>query len=110
MTKDSYIEWCETIVGASHDKPFKNDFDTVVLRHQDSRKWFGIIMNIKGRWGVNLKTEPMQGDLCKASYEGITAAYHMNKQHWVTVYFESDVPDDLLCGLTLESFELTKKK
>jgi predicted DNA-binding protein (MmcQ/YjbR family) len=108
MTKDGFLEWCGTIVGASMDKPFKNDYDTVVLRHKDSRKWFGIVMNVKGKWLVNLKTDPMEGDLCKSAYEGITPAYHMNKRHWISVYFLSDVPDDLLCGLTRASFALTK--
>lgn len=108
MTKDEYLEWCKSIVGAVQDKPFKNDYDTVVLRHSDTRKWFGIVMCVKGSWLVNLKTDPMEGDLCKNSYEGITPAYHMNKRHWVSIYFGSDVPDELLCGLTRNSFSLTK--
>ena len=108
MTKDNYLEWCKSIAGASQDKPFKNDFDTVVLRHTANRKWFGIVMCVKGRWLVDLKTDPMEGDVYKSAYEGVTPAYHMNKRHWITVYFESDVPDELLCGMTLASFGLTK--
>ena len=33
--------------GAIYDMPFENDFDTTVLRHERSRKWFGIIMSVK---------------------------------------------------------------
>ena len=59
---------------------------------------------------VNLKCDPMEADFLRRVYEGVTPAYHMNKTHWNTVYFDSDVPDDEFIRMTEISFNLTRKK
>ncbi|MDE7287957.1 MAG: MmcQ/YjbR family DNA-binding protein [Oscillospiraceae bacterium] len=109
MTKEEYIEYCKTIVGASLDNPFE-DVEAVVVRHSDTRKWFALIMEVNGRDAVNLKCEPMEADFLRNAYEGVTAGYHMNKTHWNTVYLESDVPREEIENMTMKSFELTMKK
>lgn len=109
MTKDEYIEYCKTIVGASVDNPFE-DVDALVVRHSGSRKWFALIMQVDGKDIVNLKCEPMEADFLRAAYEGVTPAYHMNKTHWNTVRLESDVPREEIINMTEKSFALTAKK
>lgn len=110
MKKEAVIEYAQSISGAAWDKPFDGDFDTTVLRHSDTRKWFGIIMNHEGRDILNLKCEPDHSDFLKQQFEGIIEAYHMNKRLWITVILESDVPDDELKRLISHSFILTDKK
>lgn len=107
MTKQDVIDYALTLKGATADSPFDEDFETVVLRHSDSRKWFGLIMLYKGKYILNLKCEPEQSDFLKAAYEGITEAYHMNKRLWITVYIDSDVPENEIKRLIGHSFELT---
>lgn len=109
MTKQDVIDYALTLNGAAADSPFDEDFETVVLRHLDSRKWFGLIMLYKGKYILNLKCEPEQSDFLKSAYEGITEAYHMNKRLWITVYIDSDVPDEETKRLIVHSFELTDK-
>lgn len=109
MTKQDIIDYALTMKGAAADSPFDGDFDTVVLRHSDSRKWFGLIMLYKGEYILNLKCEPDQSDFLKSAYEGITEAYHMNKRLWITVYIDSDVPDEEIKRLIGHSFMLTDK-
>ena len=58
MTKEEYIEYCKTIVGASLDNPFE-DVEALVVRHSDTRKWFALIMEVKFMDAVNLKFETM---------------------------------------------------
>ncbi|MBE6900993.1 MAG: MmcQ/YjbR family DNA-binding protein [Ruminococcaceae bacterium] len=110
MTKQQYIEHCRSILSAEVDQPFDEDFDTWVARHSDNRKWFALIFDVKGRPAVNLKCDPMEADFLRSVYEGVTPAYHMNKTHWNTVYFDSDVPDEELVRMTEASFALTKTK
>lgn len=110
MTKDRYIEFCKSIIGAAVDQPFEDDFLTFIARHSDSRKWFAAIMELDNRAFVNLKCAPMQADFFRNVYEGVIPAYHMNKVHWNTVYLDSDVPDEVIEQMTLDSFELTGKK
>ncbi len=110
MTKEKYLEHLRNMGGVTVDQPFDEDFETFIGRHTDSRKWFAAILNIHGRFGVNLKCDPMEADLLRNIYEGVTAGYHMNKTHWNTVYFDSDVPDEELIRMTENSFKLTNKK
>ncbi len=110
MTREQYLDYLRSINGASVDQPFDEDFETYIARHTDNRKWFAAILNIHGRYGVNLKCDPMEADFLRSVYEGVTEAYHMNKAHWNTVYFDADVPDEELIRMTESSFALTQKK
>ncbi|MGN0687939.1 MAG: MmcQ/YjbR family DNA-binding protein [Oscillospiraceae bacterium] len=110
MTREQYIEHCRSIIGAVVDQPFEDDFNTWVARHTDNRKWFALIICVSGRWAVNLKCEPLEADFLRSVYTGVTPAYHMNKTHWNTVYFDADVPDEELIRMTAASFELTANK
>ena len=109
MTKDGFLALCASMPGAAVDQPFEADFVTTVARHGDTRKWFALYMDLHGRDVVNLKCEQLRGEFWRGQFEGVTPAYHMNKQHWISVYLQSDVPDDIIEAMTWESFELTRK-
>ena len=118
MTKQEFFAYCLDTYGTSPDYPFEEDFETAVLRHADTRKWYAIVMKVSRRkFGfdcdevidvVNLKlpTE-MFGSFGAA--DGIYPAYHMNKLHWISVLLP-DAPEDLTQFLTGVSFEATKEK
>ena len=110
MTKDEFLEYCLTIGGAEADQPFDEDFESWVVRHGDSRKWFALLMLHDGQWIVNLKCDPQEADFLRSVYKGVTAAYHMNKVHWNTVYLDSDVPREEIERMTMNSFALTARK
>lgn len=110
MTKDEYLRFCMELGGAACDQPFSADFDTWVIRHENTGKWFALVLFHDGKWLVNLKCDPMEAELLRKLYKGVTPAYHMNKQLWNSVYFESDVPDEELKRMTLSSFALTDRK
>ncbi|MCD7731244.1 MAG: MmcQ/YjbR family DNA-binding protein [Oscillospiraceae bacterium] len=110
MTKDELIQYALTLSDVAADCPFEADFESTVLRHKDTGKWFGLIMNLNGRDIVNLKCEPINADFLRSVYSGVIPAYHMNKTHWNSVYLSSDVPDDEIKTMTLCSYELTIKK
>lgn len=110
MTKEDYLDFCRNIGGACADRPFDEDFDTWVVRHENTRKWFGLIMLHEGHDVVNLKCDPMESDFLRSVYSGVIPAYHMNKTHWNTVYLDSDVPEEEIKRMTLNSFALTDKK
>lgn len=110
MTKNEYLEFCGTIASAVSDTPFENDAESVVIRHHDTRKWFALVMELNGKIIVNLKCEPLEADFLRTAYNGVIPAYHMNKVHWNTVFLNSDVPDEEIRRMTLNSFELTAKK
>ena len=116
---ESYIS--ETF-GITADYPFTGDFVTGVFRHTGNRKWFAIAMRIpKTKLGipkdglidvVNVKCAP-EVLYSFHGQPGIYPAYHMNRNHWLTVALDGRVPKDTLAFLLGISFDLTcgtKKK
>ena len=118
MTKQEFLGYCLDTYGTSPDYPFDEDFETAVLRHADSRKWYAIVMKVSRRKFtfesdevidvVNLKL-PTEVFGSFGAADGVYPAYHMNKLHWISVLL-SDAPDDVVKFLIGVSFEATRAK
>lgn len=63
----------------------------------------------KGTPALNLKGEPENNAELSAQYEAINPGYHMSKIHWITVDFNSDVSDKMMCELINKSYDLVYK-
>ena len=116
MNKQLFLDYCHNTFNTVADYPFDKDFETAVLRHRDSRKWYAIVMRVSRRkFGfdsdevidvVNLKLPiEMFGSFGKD--EGVHPAYHMNKLHWISVLLP-DASEDVIKFLVNVSFEATK--
>ena len=118
MTKQELFDLCLNLYDTSPDYPFDEDFETAVLRHGDTHKWYAIVMRVPRRKfgqasdevidvaNLKLPTE-MFGSFGAA--EGVYPAYHMNKLHWISVLLP-DAPDDVVQFLVNASFEITRAK
>lgn len=94
--------------------------DGAVLRHSDNRKWFALVMRVgRGKLGlagdgsvdvVNLKIDDMVFKDVLMQNKGILPAYHMNKEHWITVLLDGTVEEDQVCNLIDLSFAATASK
>ena len=49
MTKQQFLDYCFDTYGTSPDYPFDEDFETAVLRHDDNRKWYALVMKVSRR-------------------------------------------------------------
>lgn len=67
-------------------------------------KWFALFTEHEGKALINLKADPTDARLLCETYEGITPAYHMNKKHWISVYLDSNVSEELIHQLIIESY------
>ena len=116
MTKQELLDHCLNTYGTSPDYPFDEDFETAVLRHGDTRKWYAIVMRVpRCKFGqgsdevvdvVNLKL-PAEIFGSFGAAEGVYPAYHMNKFHWISVLLP-DALDDIVQFLVNASFKATK--
>ena len=88
-----------------------------ILRHKGNRKWFCAVVDItEDKLGIDgnklidvllLKCDPdMISSLRNAA--GIFPAYHMNKEHWVSVLLDGSFPKKEVFALIDLSYELTK--
>lgn len=105
--------------GVTPDFPWDEDPHQAsgVFRHTDSRKWFGLIMNIpigsllknKDKKLVdvmNLKLDTFGADRIM-SVPGIFPAYHMNHRLWISVLLDDTLSDEEVMILVDDSFRLT---
>ena len=115
MTREEFLSHCLNEYGTIPDYPFEDDFVTAVLRHVKSRKWFALVMRLpRSKFGqgsdeiidvVNLK-QPVEMFGSFGTSDGVYPAYHMNKQHWISVLL-TDSPDDVIKFLVQASFKIT---
>lgn len=108
MNKEDIIEFCLILKDTYKDCPFPKDFETVVMKHCKSKKWFALIMQVKNELYLNVKTDPSYSELLRSSYDYIIPAYHMNKQLWNTIIVSRNVDRKLVEELLEQSYELTK--
>ena len=69
ISRDRILETALGLPGAVSDRPFEGDFDSTVLRHGATGKWFGLLMKApRDRVGLqgegltdllNLKCDPL---------------------------------------------------
>jgi predicted DNA-binding protein (MmcQ/YjbR family) len=118
MTRAEFEELVLDIYNVSADYPFEEDFVAGVFRH-DSGKWFAIAMKISAdKLGkdknmqievVNFKCAPEIIESIAGVEAGIYRAYHMNKNHWLTVAL-SECDDNTISWLLGISYDLTRRK
>ena len=73
-------------------------------------KVFMLSFYLEGKAAINLKVLPDHGAMLRDIYPYIRAGWHMNKQHWITVFADEELEEDLLQDLVLNSYELVVSK
>ena len=86
------------------------------FRNKDTKKWYGIIMNIdknkldKKSTGeveiINIKLEPNEIEYL-IKQDGFYLAYHMNKKNWITIILNDTISDEKIMSLIEESYLYT---
>jgi len=93
--------------GAEKSFPFGEEAAVYKVKN----KMFALI----GKMGLNLKCDPDEAILWRSMYDGITPAYHMNKEHWNSITLDASipkdsVPEDLVQKMIDDSYDLVVKK
>ncbi|MDR0726513.1 MAG: MmcQ/YjbR family DNA-binding protein [Rickettsiales bacterium] len=90
-----------------------------IFRHRDNQKWYGVLLTvsraalkIQGQGNVeilNLKLDPILiGSLI--DNKSFFPAYHMNKEHWISLLMDGSIKDKDMFALIDISFNTTTKK
>lgn len=90
-----------------------------VFRHGDNKKWFALVATISSKSlglkedemidVINLKFDKNQTYDFAETSDHIFPAYHMNKNHWITIWLDGTLPNELLFELIKKSYLLTDK-
>lgn len=119
MTRKDLLDYVSNQYGTDPEYPWASTPDSAVLRHRNNKKWYGLIMNVSNSRlhiddegfseVINLKCHHVLiGELLRR--KGILPAYHMNKEHWISVLLteNSEISDEEIISLVDLSYELTK--
>lgn len=88
------------------DFPFGDDVYVFKVR----KKMFALIGWRGDLMNMNLKCNPDESFALRDIFPSITEGYHMNKRHWITVYFDGTIPEKEICKLIDNSFLLVVGK
>ena len=105
MHIESFREYCLSKPGVEDGFPFGED----VLVMKVMGKIWALTGLSDPDFKVNLKCDPEYAIELRAEHPQIIPGWHMNKQHWNTVYFEDGLSDKLLISLIDQSYDLVAK-
>ncbi|MDN3651208.1 MmcQ/YjbR family DNA-binding protein [Thalassotalea ponticola] len=93
--------------GATLDFPFGNDVSVFKVKN----KMFALLTHRNDMLMINLKCDPDQALMLRDIFSAITAGYHMDKRHWISIYFDPNnpVPDNEVLRLVDQSYSLVVK-
>lgn len=115
--RDWVFDYIQKKYKALPEYPWQKYDSNAVFRHADNRKWFALVMGVRvDRLGlsgtervdvVNLKVGDLLFHDMLVQQPGIMPAYHMNKQHWITVLLDGTVAKEQVFDLIDMSFIAT---
>lgn len=105
MNVETAREYCLAKKGSEESFPF----DETNLVFKVMGKMFAMLPLDKPNMIV-LKCDAEYAQKLREKYEAVEPAWHFNKKYWNQVYFESDVDDDMMCGLIDHALDEVVKK
>ena len=116
MKREKLLQYADEIYGTDPEFLWTKSPNFAVLRHRSNGKWYGLIMDIPrktlglsgdGKFDIlNVKCDTAM-IFSLLSKEGFFPAYHMNKEHWISIAMDGSVPEDEICVLLDASYEMT---
>lgn len=112
--RERIMRYMQNTYGTEAEYLWADSPDSAVFRHPASRKWYAIMMRVlperlglSGKQALdvmNVKCSTiMIGSLL--STKGFLPAYHMNKNHWISIVLDNSVPDDQITPLLELSYD-----
>ena len=117
--RERITQYIQDTYGTEAEYLWADSPDSAVFRHLASRKWYAIMMGVlPERLGLpagqaldvmNVKCSTiMIGSLL--STKGFLPAYHMNKNHWISIVLDGSVSDDQITPLLELSYDSVAPK
>jgi predicted DNA-binding protein (MmcQ/YjbR family) len=108
MDVEDFRDYCLSFKEVREEMPWtdsSDEYNKGLLCFYVFDKWF-CFANIEVFDFCDLKCEPSKGEDLRSRYMGIKEGWHMNKKHWISVYFNQDVPDHIIKELIRESYDI----
>lgn len=117
--REQIFQYVDETYGTKPEYLWESTPSGVVLRQKSNNKWYAIAMHVqKCKLGldgdgivdvINVKCPPeLVGSFIRK--DGFFEAYHMNKNHWITILLDRTVDFEEICGFLDISYDLTHGK
>lgn len=100
------LEYGQELAFSIQSQPFGPDCE--VFKIFD--KMFMLIGAYSGKLLVTIKCKPEKSLEYQELYPSISAGYHMNKKHWISIASGDEITTDLLQDLIKDSYDLVAGK
>ena len=80
--------------------------DWTLIRFRENQKAFLFIYEKDGFVRLNLKLTPSSREYYRTVYASVQAAYHQNKEHWISIILDGTVPGEDIRKMIEESYRL----
>ena len=101
MTIEDFRTYCLNKKGVEESFPF----DETTLVFKVMGKIFALT-DLEGEFSINLKCKPEIALELREHYPSVVPGYHMNKNHWNTVYVDGSIDDHLIYSWINDSYNL----
>lgn len=117
MNRQTVFDYIRKKYKAEPEYPWKRYPGYAVFRHGDNGKWFALVAEVAGGKAgapgaelvdvINLKVADLFFRDLILREPGVIPAYHMNKQHWISVLLDGTVPRERVFELIDMSYLAT---
>lgn len=108
MNLEDFRVACLSLPHAEENAPWEEPKYQNLVTYTVASKWF-VLLDLDDK-RCNLKASPEIIAEMQDKYEGACQAWHMNKNHWLGVLLESDIPDAQIRELINAAYDLIVKK
>lgn len=99
---DTLARWCAAQPEAVLEYPFGDG----VQVYKVAGKMFALVPEQAEPPSISLKCDPLDAEVLRQRYAGVTGGYHLNKKHWNTVVVDGDIPEGELRAWIEDSYDL----
>jgi predicted DNA-binding protein (MmcQ/YjbR family) len=106
VDRDALRDLCLSFRGSEETFPF--GFETSVFKV--AGKIYALSRLGASPLCVSLKCEPLLAEQLREAHPEITAGYHLNKRHWNTIVVAGGLPEEMICAMVEDSYDLIVSK
>ena len=107
MNVEELRDYCLSLDQAKENAPWTEPQYQMLVTFTVGGKWF-CLADIEKKF-IDVKCAPDTTREMIDRYNGAFPAWHMNKDHWLGIRLESDVPNDIIRNLLKDGYELIVK-
>ena len=105
MTREEILAYGLSFPHTYRDAPFHDD-NWQLVRVRPGKKAFLWTYERDGSLNLNVKVSPEWRDFWRTAYAAVVPGWHQNKEHWNTIIVDGSIPNEDICRMIAESYDL----